>query len=218
LKEYWKDKKDCLKDKKDCLKEAFDDLKQADDCLQKAREFYLQLCAREQLTSKQSISEKRKLTDIRDDLSASSSLAKFCGNGCWRNVHRELGDQIDCHHINMDLTSLSITLMHSVFAEFVQNCQSIQLSNESCTFAHCFCGTMQEDYKLEEKMAQVARDMLEEYLKVDLEVINITGSESDGSCCINGHLILNLEMKSQPGSGCNPSMENLAHYIKNCWM
>jgi len=54
---------------------------------------------------------------------------------------------------------------------------------------------MWEDYESEEEMAQAARDLLEEYLKVDLEVINMTGSESDGSCHINGHLILNLEVK-----------------------
>ncbi len=77
-------------------------------------------------------------------------------------------------------------------------------------FAHCFCGTMWEDYESEEEMAHAARDLLEESLKV----INMTGSESDGSCHINGHLILNLEVKTQSGSGCDPSIENLAYFIK----
>jgi len=111
--------KELLKDEEDCLKEVFNHLKKADDHLEEARKFYLQLHAEEQLTSKQSVLGERKLTEIRDDLSGPSSLAKFHGKGCWKDVLKVLGDQIDCHHINIDSNSLLITLMHPVFAEFV---------------------------------------------------------------------------------------------------
>jgi len=114
---WYKILRECLKDEKDCLKDKM-------DCLKEARQFYLQLCAMEGSNLKQSILGKRKCTEIRDDLSAPSSLAKFHGNGCWKEVLKKFGEQIDFLCINMDSDSLPITLMHPVFAEFVQNFQA----------------------------------------------------------------------------------------------
>jgi len=127
----YKSLKQLLEDKKERLKEADNHLN-----------FYFQLRAGGRSTSKQSITGKRKLAEIRDDLSTPSCLAQFSGKGCWKDLLKELGDQIDCHRITMDSNSLPITLMHRVFADFVQNCQSVQLSNESCMFANALCQTM----------------------------------------------------------------------------
>jgi hypothetical protein len=86
----------------------------------------------ESSASKQLILGKRKLVDIRDAFPTPSSFAKFHGRGCWKDVLKELDGQIDCHRITRDSDSLPITLMHPVFAEFVQNCQSAIITNESC--------------------------------------------------------------------------------------
>jgi hypothetical protein len=64
----------------------------------------------------------------------------------------------------------------------------------------------------ERKLAQEVRYVLEEYLNIDLEVVSTNGSESKGSCLIDGHLILNLE--AGLGSCGDPSIQNLAFFIK----
>jgi len=208
LQERLKNETDCLKDEKDALKEA-------SDRLEKAKDFYLQLRPEERSTLEQSIGEMRTLSVIRKAISTPSSFGKFTGEGCWRNFLKDFGEQVDCHRTSMESNSLPITLMHRVFAEFVQNCQSITLSNESCTFAHVLCRTMLEDYKKEKEMAQAARALLKQFLKVDIMVLSTHRSQSDGSYRLNEHLILNLEVKTQSGSRSDPSMQNVAYFLEH---
>jgi len=180
-----------------------------------ARQFHLQLRTDEPSTPKRSILENVKLPEITKSLPAASKFGRATGEGCWKVILKRFVGQIDCHRcITIGPDPLPITLMHPVFAEFVQNCQSDTLSDESCTFANVLRQKMLEDYESEEEMAPVARGLLGKYLDVKLLVTKPFGSETDGSYHVNNHLILNLEVKLQPGSGCDPSMQNLAYFFK----
>ena len=111
--------------------------------------------------------------------------------------------------------ALPITLMHPVFAGFVETCINAKTSGESCEFAQKLCQVALGKYEKESLMASDLRTVLGQYLDMNLVTVTHKGSKTDGLCCVNSHLILNLEVKTHPGSTMSdPTMQNVAYFIK----
>ena len=48
---------------------------------------------------------------------------------------KQFEGQIDCHRMEINSDALPITLMHPVFAEFVQSYKNAKVTFKSCAFA-----------------------------------------------------------------------------------
>ncbi|KAL7688872.1 putative protein kinase-like domain superfamily [Plasmopara halstedii] len=131
--------------------------------------------------------KKRKLTDISDLITPSS----------FANCHRiERSD---------DETPIPVVLLNTWFARFEENCKVIKFSQNDCEFVSKLCYGLSTPYDNEATFAEKARQLLTAYLLGDNPVSTITpatvsGSVSDGSY--------------RDGGG-DPTMQNVAYYIKN---
>lgn len=166
--------------------------------------------------------KKRKLAEI-SDLITPSSFAKCKGSGSWVKWLKKLNGQIECHRVERsdDETPIPVVLLNETFARFEENCKVIKFSQNDCEFVSKLCHGLSTPYNSEATFAEKARQLLTAYLLGDDPVSTITpaivnGSVSDGSYRFGETLLLNLECKLQKGDGGgDPTMQNVAYYIKN---
>ncbi|KAG3049686.1 hypothetical protein PI125_g26545, partial [Phytophthora idaei] len=166
--------------------------------------------------------KKRKLAEI-SDLITPSSFAKCKGGGSWVKWLKKLNGQIECHRVEGpgDKAPIPVVLLNETFARFEGNCKQIKFSQNDCEFVSKLCHGLSTPYDSEAAFAEKARELLTDYLLVDNPVSTITpatvnGSVSDGSYRFGETLLLNLECKLQKGDGGgDPTMQNVAYYIKN---
>ncbi|DAZ94907.1 TPA: hypothetical protein N0F65_003077 [Lagenidium giganteum] len=163
--------------------------------------------------------KKRKLAQVRE-LITPSSFAKCKGGGSWEKWLKKLDGQIECHRIerSVDETPIPLVLLNKTFARFEENCKQIEFGNEDCEFVRNLCHGMSTPNESEAALAEKARELLKEYLLADFPASTITpatvnGSVSDGSYRYGETLLLNLVCKLQKGD--DPTMQNVAYYIKN---
>ncbi|KAL7680012.1 putative aminoglycoside phosphotransferase, protein kinase-like domain superfamily [Plasmopara halstedii] len=152
--------------------------------------------------------KKRKLTDI-SDLITPSSFAKCKGSGSWVKWLKKLNGQIECHRIERsdDVTPIPVVLLNKTFARFEENCKVIKFCQNDCEFVNKLCYGLSTPYDNEATFAERARQLLTAYLLGDNPVSTITPATT---------LLLNLECKLQKGDGGgDPTMQNVAYYIKN---
>lgn len=141
----------------------------------------------------------------------------------WVKWLKKLDGQIECHRIERsdDETPIPLVLLNKTFARFEENCKQIKFGNEDCEFVRNLCHGMSTPYESEGALAEKARELLKEYLLADFPASTITpatvnGSVTDGSYRYGETLLLNLECKLQKGDGGgDPTMQNVAYYIKN---
>nr|AHF51834.1 crinkler [Lagenidium giganteum] len=168
------------------------------------------------------VAKKRKLAEVRE-LITPSSFAKCKGGGSWVKWLKKLNGQIECHRIDRsdDETPIPLVLLNKTFARFEENCKKVEIGSEDCEFVIKLCHGMSIPYESEAELADKARNLLNEYLLVDYPASTITpatvnGSVSDGSYRFGETLLFNLECKLQKGDGGgDPTMQNVAYYIKN---
>ncbi|KAL3669398.1 hypothetical protein V7S43_005794 [Phytophthora oleae] len=165
---------------------------------------------------------EKKLAEISDSITP-SLFANCKGGGNWVKRLKKLDGQIECHRVERsdDKTPIPIVLLNETFARFQENCQQIEFSQEDCEFVTELCGGLSTPYNSKTEFAEKVRDLLAEYLFVDNPSATITpayvdGSWPDGSYRFGETLLLNLECKLQKGDGGgDPTMQNVAHYIKS---
>ncbi|GLE08873.1 hypothetical protein PINS_up020325 [Pythium insidiosum] len=173
-------------------------------------------------TTTPSAAKKRKLAEM-GALITPSSFAKCKGAGSWVKRLKKLNGHIACHRIDRpdDTAPIPIVLLNKTFARFQENCKGIEIGKEDCEFAMKLCDAMSIPYESKAQLAEKARDLLNDYLldeSTDTEITPamVNGSMSDGSYRFGKALLLNLQCKLQKGDGGgDPTMQNIAYYIKN---
>jgi len=136
---------------------------------------------------------------------------------------KKLNGQIECHRVDGpgDEAPIPVVLLNETFARFEENCKQIKVSQKDCEFVSKLCHGLSTPYDSEAAFAEKARELLTEYLLVDnpastITPVTVNGSVSDGSYRFGETLLLNLECKLQKGDGGgDPTMQNVAFYIKN---
>ena len=166
--------------------------------------------------------KKRKIHELADQLPAPSSFAKCRGKTGWIYWLKKLDGQIECHRISNETSLVPLVLLHEVFAIFERNCSTIDFGKPDCDFVVEFCNAMSNGYESEAELAEKARTMLDCYLLSDcpdgsrIAPSVVMNSITDGSYIFGERILLNLEVKIQKGEGGgDPTMQNIAYYIKN---
>ncbi|KAG4238019.1 hypothetical protein PC116_g13916 [Phytophthora cactorum] len=135
---------------------------------------------------------------------------------------RKLDGQFECHRVESsnDKTAIPLVLLNETFARFEQNCKQFEFGNADCDFVLELCGALLFPYEIKEEFAQKAQDLLEGYLIAGYPEATMwpmvdQGSVSHGSYRLGETLLLNLSCRLQKGyGGGDPTMENIAYYIK----
>ncbi|KAG9416018.1 hypothetical protein AC1031_000416 [Aphanomyces cochlioides] len=164
-----------------------------------------------------------KIDKIKSLLPPPSSFGMSKGEKGWIRIIKRFNGQIECHRFtNTNNPPIPIALLHIIFAKFQHNRTNLPFGSADCDFVEEFCAAMSEEYKDEDEMAEKARVILGKYLLSNcagggLSIISTRRNKciSDGSLFWNDALVLNLEVKLQRDEGrCDPSMQNVAYYIK----
>ncbi|KAL8011564.1 putative protein kinase-like domain superfamily [Plasmopara halstedii] len=154
---------------------------------------------------------RKRVKMLPEEVKAPSS---FANRRVWSKFLMHDG-RIICDRVDRPENVRPLTLLNSIFSEFVGGCQGkIEITREDVTFAENVAKAMQQYYSLEAQRATEFRELLESYLGIPVLCQNNEKSQNDGSIFsgMRGLLCMNLEVKLERGLG-DAGMQNIAFYI-----
>ena len=89
-------------------------------------------------------------------------------------------------------------LCHPVFSHYSLD---MPIDSDDCAFVLELAYVMSEAFSRKAKRAQIFRELLSHYLGTDIERMELNKADTDGSITTAGVLLLNVEVKSELGSG-----------------